>query len=94
MGARFSILIQTDFGSHPASCTMGTGALSLEVKRPGRGFEHPSLYSAEVKERVELYLYPPPRLHGLFWGEHYLYLYHLSLLSGEKGESPISYLQY
>jgi len=29
------------------------------VKRPGRGVNHPLLYSAEVKERVELYLYTP-----------------------------------
>jgi hypothetical protein len=27
------------------------------VKRPGRGVYHPPSYSAEVKERVELYLY-------------------------------------
>jgi hypothetical protein len=26
------------------------------VKRPGRGFDHPPSSSAEVKERVELYL--------------------------------------
>jgi hypothetical protein len=30
------------------------------VKRPGRGVDHPPSFSAEVKERVELYLYPPP----------------------------------
>jgi len=29
------------------------------VKRPGRGVDHPPLSSAEVKERVELYLYSP-----------------------------------
>ena len=29
------------------------------VKRPGRGFIHPPPSSAEVKERVELYLYSP-----------------------------------
>ena len=29
------------------------------VKRPGRGVEHPTPSSAEVKERVELYLYFP-----------------------------------
>jgi len=27
------------------------------VRRPGRGVDHPPQYSAEVKERVELYLY-------------------------------------
>jgi len=30
-----------------------------EVKRPGRGADHPPLSSAEVRERVELYLYSP-----------------------------------
>jgi hypothetical protein len=30
------------------------------VKRPGRGADHPPPSSAEVKERVDLYLYSPP----------------------------------
>jgi hypothetical protein len=30
------------------------------VKRPGRGVDHPTPSSAEIKERVELYLYSPP----------------------------------
>jgi len=46
-----SVAIQTDPEAHPASCTMGKG-----IKRPGRGVDHPSVYSAEVKESVELYL--------------------------------------
>ena len=29
------------------------------VKRPGRGVNHPPPSSAEIKERVELYLYSP-----------------------------------
>ena len=29
------------------------------VKRPGRDVNHPPPFSAEVKERVELYLYSP-----------------------------------
>ena len=29
------------------------------VKRPGRGVDHPPPSSAEVKERVQLYLYSP-----------------------------------
>jgi hypothetical protein len=29
------------------------------VKQPGRGVDHPLSSSAEVKERVELYLYSP-----------------------------------
>jgi hypothetical protein len=35
---------------------MGTGSIS-GVKGPGRGIDHPPSSSAEVKERVELYLY-------------------------------------
>jgi len=31
----------------------------LGVKRPGRGVDHPPPSRAEVKERVELYLYSP-----------------------------------
>jgi hypothetical protein len=41
------------------------------VKRPGRGVDHPPPSSAEVKERVELYLYSPLSLHGLLQGELY-----------------------
>jgi len=37
---------------------MGTGSFP-GVKRPGRGVDHPPPSSAEVKERVELYLYSP-----------------------------------
>jgi hypothetical protein len=40
---------------------MGTGSFP-EVKRPGRGVDHPPPSSAEVKERVELYLYCPSEL--------------------------------
>jgi len=56
--ARFSAPIQTDPGAHPASYTMGTGSFP-GVKRSGRGVDHPPPYSAEVKERVKLYLYSP-----------------------------------
>jgi hypothetical protein len=34
----------------------------LVAKRPGRGVNHPLPSSAEVKERVELYLYSPSEL--------------------------------
>jgi len=57
-GVRFSTPVQTGPGAQPASCTTGTGSFT-RVKRPGRGVDHPPTSSAEVKERVELYLYSP-----------------------------------
>jgi len=36
---------------------MGIGPF-LELKRPGHGVDHPPPTSTEVKERVEVYLYP------------------------------------
>jgi hypothetical protein len=50
------LLVQTGPGAHPTSCTVGTESLP-ELKRPGRGFDHSPTYSAEVKDRAELYLY-------------------------------------
>jgi len=40
-------------GVHPVSYTMGTGSLAPDVKRPGRGVDHPPQSSAEVKEKKE-----------------------------------------
>ena len=40
--------------AHPVSCKMSTGAFFPGVKRPGRGVNHPTPSSAEVKERVKL----------------------------------------
>ena len=60
MGARFYAHFQTSPGTHPVSYTMGTGFLS-----PGGGgkavgvWRPPTRNGAEVKERVELYLYSP-----------------------------------
>jgi hypothetical protein len=48
-GARYFAHVQAGPGVHPASCTMGTGSLP-GVKRPGRGADHPSPSSAEVKK--------------------------------------------
>jgi hypothetical protein len=50
---------------HPSRPALGTTqppiqwvrGLFPEVKRPGRGVDHPPPSRAEVKERVELYLY-------------------------------------
>jgi len=57
-GARFSASVQTGRGAHPASYTMGTGSFP-GVKRPGRDVDHTPPSGAEVRERVELYLYTP-----------------------------------
>ena len=59
VGARFSVPVHTGPGAHPASYTMGTGSLSWGVKRPWCGANHSPPCSAEVKERVEIYLYSP-----------------------------------
>jgi len=55
---KFSALVQTGPGAHAAFYTMGTES-SLGIEWPGRGADHPPLSSAQVKERVELYLYFP-----------------------------------
>jgi hypothetical protein len=65
----FSAPVQTGTGAHSASYTMGTGSFR-GVKWPGCGVDHPSPSSAEVKERVELYLFSPfwvacPRVNAL-----------------------------
>jgi hypothetical protein len=72
-GGRFSATVQTGPGAHPASYTMGTASLP-RIKRPGSGVDHPPSSSAEVKERLQLYIYSPLGLRGLF----YLYLLHLN----------------
>jgi len=56
--ARLSAPVQTGPGARPASYSMGTGSFP-GVKRPDRGVDHRPPSSAEVKERVELYLYSP-----------------------------------
>jgi len=56
--ARFSTPVQTSSEAHPAFCTMGIGS-SPGVKQLGRGVDSPPPSSAEVKGRVELYLYSP-----------------------------------
>jgi hypothetical protein len=56
---RLSAPVQTGPGAYPASYSTGTGSLSPGIKRPGLGVDHPPSSSAEVKEKVELYLYSP-----------------------------------
>jgi len=56
VGAGFSETILTVPEAHSASYTMGARSF-MGVKRPEHGVDHPPPSSAEVKERVELYLY-------------------------------------
>jgi hypothetical protein len=68
------------------SYTKGTGSFP-ELKRPGRGVDHPFSSSAEVKERVELYLYS---LSGPSWpviGWH-LCLYPVALTETDRAIAP------
>jgi len=62
--ARFSAPVQTGSEARPASYTMGTRSFS-GVKRPGRGVDHPTPSSTEVKEYSHTST-PPLGLHGLF----------------------------
>ena len=55
-GVRFSAPVQTGPGAHPSSYAMGTWSFP-GVKRPERDVDHPPPSRAEVKERLELYLY-------------------------------------
>ena len=71
--ARFFAPLKTGTGTHTSFCTMGNGSLSREYKYGGRDVKHPPLSSAEVKERLELHLYSPLGIYGLFYGELYLY---------------------
>jgi hypothetical protein len=54
--SRWGDFLQTDFGAHTASCTLGTKSLSPGVMWPGHGVGQPNSSSAEVKERAELLL--------------------------------------
>jgi hypothetical protein len=56
--ARFSAPVETGPGAHPAPYIMGSGSFQ-GVRGPGRGVDHPPPSSADVKERVELYLFSP-----------------------------------
>jgi hypothetical protein len=52
-------------GSTQPSIQWVLGALSPGVKQPGRGADHSSPGSAEVKKIWILYIHCPIRLHGL-----------------------------
>ena len=54
----FSAPIQTGFRPHPVCRRKGTGAIQ-GVKRQGRGVNHALPSSADVKEKIKLYLDSP-----------------------------------
>jgi len=56
VGAKFSAPVQMGLGAHPASYTIGNVSFPA-VKQPRCGVDHPPPSSAEVRERVQLYLY-------------------------------------
>jgi hypothetical protein len=60
-GQEFPLLhvVQTGSGAHPASYTMGNGALCPGLKRPGREADHSPSTSAEVK-KMWIYTSTPP----------------------------------
>ena len=66
VGARFSVAVQTGSGTLLSSLTMDTGSFP-GFKRQGHGVDHLPPASAEVKERVDIYIYSPAvGLRGLF----------------------------
>jgi hypothetical protein len=54
--AIFSTTVQKGSGAHLASYAMGTGYLP-GLKRPERVIQHTTVFSDEIKERLELYDY-------------------------------------
>ena len=58
-GGIFFPPLQPGPGPHPASHTVGMGCVSGGLSGPGRDVNRLPPSSADVKERVELYLYSP-----------------------------------
>jgi hypothetical protein len=56
--------VQTGLLAYITFYTMGTGSFQ-GIKRQGREVDHPPSSSAEVKERVKIYVYYPISLRGL-----------------------------
>jgi hypothetical protein len=73
--------VQNGSGAHPTSYSMGTGGLSLEVKRPGHETDNSPPSSAEVKNAWGHTSTTPIRLHGVVFsykkaqGKFYLHLF-------------------
>ena len=57
VGARFSAPVQTCPGVYPASCTIRTASFPRD--KPAGAWCRPTIFSAEVLNWVQQYLYPP-----------------------------------
>ena len=66
------------------------GVSFLGVKRSGRGVDHPPPSSAEVKERVELYLYSPSGPSWTFLGVSFTFNLPLRVIPGFKNNCVTS----
>jgi hypothetical protein len=66
LGVRFTTLIQTGPGVHPASCEMCTG--SLPRSKPVRSWHSP-LTLLSIVALVELYFTSLFTLKGMLWGD-------------------------
>jgi hypothetical protein len=60
--------VKTGCAAHPASCPKILGALSLEIKRPGREVDHSPPSSVGVKNLWNCTSTLPVRLHGVVLG--------------------------
>jgi len=65
VGARFSALVQTGLGPHPASYTMGSGCFP-RVKQVGRGVEHQPHLALRMKKEKSYTSTPPLGFCGRF----------------------------
>jgi len=64
-GTRFSAIVQTGPGAHPATYTMGTGSFP-GVQRPGCGVDHPPHLGPRLKKELRYTSTPTMGLRGLF----------------------------
>jgi hypothetical protein len=65
------VIFRTSHITSPAPCAVGTASFP-GIKRLGRGAKPPTPFSAQVKERIELYI-PHLCLHGMVQDELYYY---------------------
>jgi hypothetical protein len=79
--AKFTAPVQIGPTAHSAYCTVGTGSLSRGQSVQGLEF-HPLPSSAEVKERVKMYLFSPSGPSWRVLGRKLLCLYFTSVRVG------------